>query len=99
MCHPFFFAESGYFLCRCEDWASEVLRQTASNQLSRNGVLATRLCTHREDVTHINSQHIERLPGESKIFNAVDSDPGYSKQMDMQTPVLSKLVLKVSFYA
>ena len=57
--------------------------------------MATRLCTHKEDVNHINSQHLSRLQGELKIFSAIDSDPAYAKQLDVQTPVDTQIKLKV----
>lgn len=41
-------------------------------------------------------QHLESLAGESKVFAAVDSDAAYAKQLDAQTPVLARLVLKVT---
>ena len=40
------------------------LKLTESNIVEKDGIKATRLCTHREDVDHINKEHLNRLPGE-----------------------------------
>ena len=74
---------------------AERLRETAENVVERNGIKATRLCTHRDDVEHINSEQLQKLPGEKLTFHAVDSDPNFSKFMESHTPVLGTMVLKV----
>ncbi len=39
------------------------LAATSHHVPDRDGVLATRLCTHKEDVDHINQVQLEKLPG------------------------------------
>ncbi|KAF2357505.1 DNA helicase Pif1-like [Trinorchestia longiramus] len=80
---------------RCSEEHAAVLRATAKNELTRDGIQATRLCTHREDVSHINSQQLDGLPGQVKLFTATDSDSSAAKILDAQTPVLARLHLKV----
>jgi hypothetical protein len=41
----------------------ETLEQTEHNCIEREGVLATRLCTHKEDVAKINKEKLDELPG------------------------------------
>lgn len=41
----------------------ERLKQTEKNTVERDGIKATRLCTHREDVNHINQEHLKKLTG------------------------------------
>ena len=38
---------------------------------------------------------LAKLPGDSKIFTAIDSDPALSKFMDNHTPVEARIGLKV----
>lgn len=80
---------------RCTEEMVAVLKATESNVVERNGIKASRLCTHKEDVDHINKEHLNKLTGETRVFSAVDSDQGMTAFMDTATPVLSKLVLKV----
>lgn len=68
---------------------------TSKQKIEQNGILATRLCSHTSDVNVINETKLESLPGETKIYEAQDSDKVYTKQLDSQTPVPSKLILKV----
>ncbi|XP_047738595.1 ATP-dependent DNA helicase PIF1 isoform X1 [Hyalella azteca] len=79
---------------RCSETHAALLRNTAENKLSRDGILATKLCTHKEDVSHINKRHLEQLPGQTKLFTATDTE-GYTKMLDIQTPVPKLLQLKV----
>ena len=37
-----------------------------------------------------------KLPGEAKVFAAIDSDPALTKFMDGHTPVEAKIGLKVT---
>ena len=38
---------------------------------------------------------LAKLPGEAKVFAAIDSDPALTKFMDGHTPVETKIGLKV----
>ena len=39
---------------------------------------------------------LAKLPGEAKVFAAIDSDPALTKFMDGHTPVEAKIGLKVN---
>ena len=38
---------------------------------------------------------LAKLPGDSKVFSAIDSDPALTKFMDGHTPVEARIGLKV----
>lgn len=40
------------------------LLQSAYHQIERDGILATRLCTHKDDVELTNENKLQQLPGE-----------------------------------
>lgn len=40
------------------------LLQSAYHQIERDGILATRLCTHKDDVEITNENKLQQLPGE-----------------------------------
>ncbi|XP_068217056.1 ATP-dependent DNA helicase PIF1 [Palaemon carinicauda] len=82
-------------LGRCTEDMVDRLKLTETNVVEKDGIKATRLCTHREDVNHINNEHLNKLTGKAEVFQSIDSDPGLSKMLDTQTPVVSKLILKV----
>ena len=52
-----------YFSYRCPDYVYTTLRATAKQNIQRDGILATRLCTHKEDVNQINEHHLQKLNG------------------------------------
>lgn len=54
-----------------------------------------RLCSHTQDAFIINESKLKNLPGEQKIFQAEDSEGSSSKDLDQQTPVPGRLILKV----
>ncbi|GJQ73256.1 putative DNA-dependent ATPase and 5'-3' DNA helicase [Trypoxylus dichotomus] len=74
---------------------TEKLTSTSSQTIEKNGILATRLCSHTNDADIINESKLKELRGESRTFSAQDSDPYSAKQLDQQTPVAGKIVLKV----
>ena len=41
----------------------DTLISTADNRIEREGVLATKLCTHKDDVLDINSKKLNALAG------------------------------------
>ena len=49
---------------RCTPEVSAALSATADNHISRDGILATRLCTHKEDVDQINRHRLQKLTGD-----------------------------------
>lgn len=63
--------------------------------IEREGILATKLCTHKENVNQINEIHLSKLPGDKKVFEASDSDSGMRTMLDSQVPVRQTLELKV----
>ena len=80
---------------RCPDDVVEKLKKTKENTIDSDGVLATRLCTHKENVEQINKVQLQSLPGKSMFFQAIDSDQNYSKTLDSCCPVKKNLELKV----
>ena len=42
---------------------------------------------------------LAKLPGDSKVFTAIDSDPALAKFMDGHTPVEARIGLKVKKYS
>lgn len=57
--------------------------------------MATRLCTHKENVDLINQDELAKLKGISKTFEATDSSNMPSTQCDNLFPVKGHLELKV----
>ncbi|XP_062569791.1 ATP-dependent DNA helicase PIF1-like [Saccostrea cucullata] len=82
-------------LGKCSEETYQVLRETAQNNIQKNGILATRLCTHKEDVNKINLYHLGKLQGDEKTFVALDGDEVYQNQLEVLSPVPKKLILKV----
>ncbi|KAI4456006.1 dna helicase-related [Holotrichia oblita] len=77
------------------DEITQKLASTMSQKIERNGILATRLCSHTNDADIINESKLKELSGQSRIFEAQDSDPYSTKQLDQQTPVAGKIILKI----
>uniref|UniRef100_A0AAR2LLH6 ATP-dependent DNA helicase PIF1 n=1 Tax=Pygocentrus nattereri TaxID=42514 RepID=A0AAR2LLH6_PYGNA len=77
-----------------EEVTSQLLK-SANNCIERDGILATRLCTHKDDVELTNENKLKQLPGPLRVFEAVDSDPMLVKTIDAQSPVGAILQLKV----
>uniref|UniRef100_A0A8C7GQF4 ATP-dependent DNA helicase PIF1 n=1 Tax=Oncorhynchus kisutch TaxID=8019 RepID=A0A8C7GQF4_ONCKI len=71
------------------------LIKSAYHKIERDGILATRLCTHKDDVELTNDNKLQQLPGSVRVFEAVDSDPALVKTIDSQSPVSRLLQLKV----
>uniref|UniRef100_A0A8B9VAC2 ATP-dependent DNA helicase PIF1 n=1 Tax=Anas zonorhyncha TaxID=75864 RepID=A0A8B9VAC2_9AVES len=82
-------------LGRCTEEVTSLLMQTATNRSECDGILATRLCTHKDDVELTNKKRLQQLSGEVHTFEALDSDPMLVKLIDAQCPVGSKIALKV----
>ncbi|XP_075770721.1 ATP-dependent DNA helicase PIF1 isoform X3 [Pelodiscus sinensis] len=81
-------------LGRCTDEVTRKLMETATNRVERDGILATRLCTHKDDVELTNERRLQQLPGEIHSYEAVDSDPMVVKAIDAQCPVGHCIQLK-----
>ncbi|XP_065602508.1 ATP-dependent DNA helicase PIF1 [Cyrtonyx montezumae] len=82
-------------LGRCTEEVISLLMQTADNRSECNGILATRLCTHKDDVELTNERRLQQLSGELHTFEALDSDPMLLKLIDAQCPVGGRVELKV----
>ncbi|XP_064626458.1 ATP-dependent DNA helicase PIF1-like [Lineus longissimus] len=79
---------------RCTETISKILLATSRHTIDRDGIKATRLCTHKEDVNHINQINIDKLTTPSRKFNSSDSDAEYLKVIDNLSPVNACLELK-----
>ncbi|XP_075280839.1 ATP-dependent DNA helicase PIF1 [Opisthocomus hoazin] len=82
-------------LGRCTEEVSRLLMQAAANRSERDGILATRLCTHKDDVEVTNERRLQQLSGEVHAFEALDSDPMLVKLIDAQCPVGGRVELKL----
>uniref|UniRef100_A0A4W2GR97 ATP-dependent DNA helicase PIF1 n=1 Tax=Bos indicus x Bos taurus TaxID=30522 RepID=A0A4W2GR97_BOBOX len=82
-------------LGRCSDEVTRQLRATAAHKVGRDGIVATRLCTHQDDVALTNERQLQELPGEIHSFEAMDSDPEQARTLDAQCPVSQLLQLKL----
>ncbi|XP_040082682.1 ATP-dependent DNA helicase PIF1 [Oryx dammah] len=82
-------------LGRCSDEVTRQLRATAAHKVGRDGIVATRLCTHQDDVALTNERQLQELPGEVHSFEAMDSDPEQARTLDAQCPVSQLLQLKL----
>lgn len=80
---------------RVTDEIVETLKETATQKIESNGVLATRLCSHVKEADEINEFQLNELQGDTKIYTALDSDNSMTQTLDQQLGVPGKLVLKV----
>nr|XP_015797700.2 ATP-dependent DNA helicase PIF1 isoform X1 [Nothobranchius furzeri] len=71
------------------------LKRSAGHRIERDGVLATRLCTHKDDVELTNENKLQQLPGSERVFEALDSDPQLVRVIDAHSPVSRRIQLKV----
>lgn len=71
------------------------LLATSRQQIESNGILATQLCSHTNDANTINESRLQKLEGESKIYQAEDNDASSIKQLDSQVPAPGRLQLKI----
>ncbi|XP_051944649.1 ATP-dependent DNA helicase PIF1 isoform X1 [Hippocampus zosterae] len=80
---------------RATEEVTNKLIESAYRQINRDGIVATRLCTHKDDVELTNDNKLQQLPGTTRAFEAVDSDPALVKTIDAHSPVSRLLHLKV----
>ncbi|XP_028329072.1 ATP-dependent DNA helicase PIF1 [Gouania willdenowi] len=80
---------------RVTEEVTATLTNSAYHQIERDGILATRLCTHKDDVELTNDNKLTQLPGSMHVFEAHDSDPVLVKTMDAHSPVSRMIQLKV----
>ncbi|XP_005099261.1 ATP-dependent DNA helicase PIF1 [Aplysia californica] len=79
----------------CPDFVSDTLQATKHHIIEKDGVVATRLCTHKVDVEEINVSSLKELQGESRKFAATDSEEGYALHLNTLCPVPASLELKI----
>lgn len=80
---------------RVTDEITKRLNETSNQKIEKNGILATRLCTHTADASAINIAKLEELTSETKIYKALDEPQGLSDFIDKQSPVPASITLKV----
>ncbi|XP_033636997.1 ATP-dependent DNA helicase PIF1-like, partial [Asterias rubens] len=80
---------------RCPQELCDRLTATANHIIDRDGILATRLCTHKQDVDLLNQVHLKKLTGDPRVFDAWDSDPNLVSIINSQCPVPRSLELRV----
>ncbi|XP_034950942.1 ATP-dependent DNA helicase PIF1 [Chelonus insularis] len=80
---------------RVTDNIKNILKATAKQSIEKDGILATRLCSHVREVDEINESQLNNLEGISKIYIAQDSDDSMTKTLNQQLSVPGKLILKV----
>lgn len=51
---------------RCTEEVNRLLTQTVMQKVERDGILATRLCTHKDDVEFTNSMQLQQLSGKNQ---------------------------------
>ena len=80
---------------RCLPSVTRLLRATAQQVIERDGIKATKLFTHKEDVQSTNLRELKVLEGAAKQFTAQDSDPYMSNTIDNLCPAAKVIELKV----
>ncbi|XP_013401768.1 ATP-dependent DNA helicase PIF1 [Lingula anatina] len=80
---------------RCPEFVEKTLHATSKHVLDKDGIQATRLCTHKEDVGHINQMHLDRLKGEVYAYQSSDSDQASQGLLNTLCPVGARLELKM----
>ena len=80
---------------RCPEAISALLISTRLQDIELEGLRATKLCTHKEDVEAINRRELEALGGAEERYQAQDSPPHVSRTLDCLCPVGEEVVLKV----
>ncbi|GBM62453.1 ATP-dependent DNA helicase PIF1 [Araneus ventricosus] len=80
---------------RCTRDVIEKLKATNSHRIDKDGIMATKLSTHKDDVEIINNSHLEKLPGRIQTYSAVDNYPDLSRFISNHCHVLEKVELKV----
>ena len=53
---------------RCTQEDQNTLLNSSQNVIDKDGILATRLCTHKEDVDQINIIHLKKLKSRQNIL-------------------------------
>ncbi|XP_014774888.1 ATP-dependent DNA helicase PIF1 [Octopus bimaculoides] len=77
----------------CPGYVNDALQNTVNSHSQQNGIEATRLCTHKDDVNYINLNHLAKLKGDCHVFTATCNSE-YVSEGD-HCPVEPKLKLKI----
>ena len=80
---------------RCLPPLAKLLSSTARQEIERDGIRATRLFTHKEDVEATNLRELAALEGTARKFIAQDSEPHMSRTIDNLCPVSKTIELKI----
>ncbi|KAM8839588.1 ATP-dependent DNA helicase PIF1 [Synchiropus picturatus] len=80
---------------RVTEEATAKLLDSAYHDIDQDGIVATRLCTHKDDVELTNENRLQQLPGAVRVFEAHDSDPALVRTIDAHSPVNRVIQLKV----
>lgn len=81
---------------KVDDSVVKALKATASQKIEKDGILATTLCSLTRDADAMNNSKLAELKSELKCYQAEDSIPSMSKQLDQLTSIPSKIDLKVN---
>ncbi len=76
----------------CENH-KQVLLDTGRQNIEKNGIKATILCTHKEDSNAINESRLSALDADEHVFHS--SDVGEKSKLNLLTNASDRLVLKV----
>nr|XP_009861135.1 ATP-dependent DNA helicase PIF1-like [Ciona intestinalis] len=79
---------------RCTAKIEEVLKATKLNKTENNGILATQLCTHKENVQLCNKNQLEKLPSDPIVYEAQDSTTAFTDIIDKMLPDTKIITLK-----
>ncbi|KAK0165579.1 hypothetical protein PV328_004083 [Microctonus aethiopoides] len=74
---------------------STVLKSTVKHKIEKDGILATRLCSHVREADTINTSQLNNLKGPSKTYIAQDSDQSMAYILNQLLSVPDQLTLKV----
>lgn len=89
-----YFIPPAFFISSCSEVLVSKLTKTKNQTIEHNGILATKLCTHKENVNQINEIHLSRLSGDKKVFQASDSNSGMCTMLNSHVPVRQNIELK-----
>lgn len=94
--------ESSFIKClekirrgKCDDEVMDILKSSTSHRVDKDGIRATRLCTHKADVDLLNREQLKLLPGEARTFKAIDSHPKMAALMDSHCPTAREVTFKI----
>lgn len=76
--------------------AAQELEPSAAKPQGTDGIIPTRLFSHKKNVQEENDAQLAALPGEEVVIHAIDTGkPNYRKTLDKDCRALSHLTLKI----